>query len=60
MDKELKKGIKKLLFLDSLLSSTGSLSEILDEVEDELEEIFGGSQKKINSIEDFYKIKTIK
>jgi ERCC4-type nuclease len=60
MDKELKKDIKKLLFLDTLLSSTGSVSRILDEVEEELEEIFGRPEKNTFRIEDIFKIKNLK
>jgi hypothetical protein len=60
MDKELKKDIKKLLFLDTVLSSTGSVSRILDEVEEELEGIFGRPEKNTFKIEDIFKIKNIK
>ncbi|OGO79034.1 MAG: hypothetical protein A2Y23_14420 [Clostridiales bacterium GWB2_37_7] len=60
MDKELKKGIKKLLFLDTLLTSSDSLSRILDDVEDELEEFLGKPRKNDFNIIDLLKIKTLK
>jgi len=60
MDKELKKGIKKLLLVDSLLTSSSSVSRILDEVEDELEELFGKSHGKNFKIEELFKIRTLK
>jgi hypothetical protein len=60
MDNEIKKDIKKLLLLDSLRTSTGSLSRILDDVEDELEELFGKSIKGSFNIEDLFKNKNIK
>lgn len=60
MDKELKKGIKKLLLLDSVISSSGSLSKILDETERELEEMFGKPKKKPFQPEEIIKFKTFK
>lgn len=60
MDNELKKDIKRLLLLDTLLTSTVSVSGILDEVEDELEEIFGRPEKNIFRIEELFKIKNPK
>jgi hypothetical protein len=60
MDKELKKDIKTLLFIDTLLSSSTSISSILDDVEDELEEILGKTRIKDLKIEDLFKIKTLK
>jgi hypothetical protein len=60
MGNELKKDIKKLLLLDSLLSSTCSISRILDEVEKELEDIFGESKKDCKCIEEQLKCKICK
>jgi hypothetical protein len=60
MDKELKKDIKTLLFIDTLLSSSTSISSILDDIEDELEEILGKTNNKGLKIEDLFKIKTLK
>ncbi|MDF2591036.1 MAG: hypothetical protein K0S75_502 [Clostridia bacterium] len=60
MDKELKSDIKKLLLLDSLLTSSFSISRVLDEVEEELEEIFGGRKENGFKIEDLIKIRTLK
>lgn len=60
MDKELKKGIKKLLLVDSLLTSSSSISRILDEVEDELDELFDKTHEKSFKIEELFKIKTLK
>lgn len=60
MDKELKSDIKKLLLIDSLLTSSNSISRILDDVEEELEEIFGRSREDGFKIEDLFKIKTLK
>ena len=60
MDKELKKGIKKLLLADSLLISSSFISKLFDEIEDELEEIIGKSHKKDFKIEELLKIKTLK
>jgi hypothetical protein len=60
MDKELKKDIKTLLFIDTLLSSSTSISSILDDIEDELEEILGKTHNKGLKIEDLFKIKTLK
>jgi hypothetical protein len=60
MDKELKKDIKTLLFIDTLLSSSTSISSILDDVEDELEEILGKTRIKDLKIEDLFKIETLK
>jgi len=57
MDKELKKSIKKLLWLDTMLVSKDSLWSILDEIEDELEDIFDKDKKNDTSIENFFKIK---
>lgn len=59
MDNQIVKELKKLLLLDSLLTSTDSLSRILDDVEDELEDLLGKSKKSIH-IEDLFKTKTIK
>jgi hypothetical protein len=56
MDKELKKDIKKLLLVDSILTSSSSISKILDEVEDELEELFGKTQKNDFNIEELFNI----
>ncbi|MDF2593373.1 MAG: hypothetical protein K0S75_2839 [Clostridia bacterium] len=60
MDKEIKKDIKKLLILDSLLTSTYSISRILDEVEAELEELMGKSKKSRFQIDDLFKHKNLK
>jgi hypothetical protein len=60
MDNELKKDIKRILLADSLITSSSSISRILDEIEDELEDIFGSGQDKGFRIEDLFKIKTIK
>jgi hypothetical protein len=60
MDKELKKDIKTLLFIDTLLSSSTSISSILDDIEDELEEILGKTNNKGLKMEDLFKIKTLK
>ncbi len=57
MDKELKKSIKKLLWLDTVLVSKDSLWSILDEIEDELEDIFDKDKKNDTSLENFFKIK---
>lgn len=55
MDKELKKAIKRFLLLDSLFSSSSSVGSIFDEIEDELEEMFGGSQNKNAGLMDWFK-----
>ncbi|HYE12612.1 MAG TPA: hypothetical protein VEF53_20805 [Patescibacteria group bacterium] len=60
MDKEIKKDIKKLLLLDSLLTSTYSISRIFDEVEAELEELMGKSKKSRFQIDDLLKYKNLK
>jgi hypothetical protein len=60
MDKEIKKDIKKLLLLDSLLTSTYSVSRILDEVEAELEELIGKSKKGDFRVEDLFKHRNLK
>jgi hypothetical protein len=60
MDKELKSDIKKILLADTLLTSSFSIARILDEVEEELEEIFGRPQENSFKIEDLFKIKTTK
>ncbi len=57
MDKELKRSIKKLLWLDTVLVSKDSLWSILDEIEDELEDIFDKDKKNDTSLENFLKIK---
>lgn len=53
MDRELKNGIKRVLLLDTLFNSKNSLSGIFNEVEYELEEIFGGSKKSFLNLEEF-------
>lgn len=60
MDRELKNGIKKILLADSIITSSSSISRILDEVEDELEEIFGMSHDKSPKIEELFKIRKLK
>lgn len=60
MNKELKSDIKKLLLVDSILTSSNSISCILDDVEEELDEIFGRPGEKGFKFEDLFKIKTIK
>ncbi|MDF2593010.1 MAG: hypothetical protein K0S75_2476 [Clostridia bacterium] len=60
MDKEIKKDIKKLLILDSLLTSTYSISRIFDEVEAELEELMGKTKKSRFQIDDLLKYKNLK
>ncbi|MGB7605974.1 MAG: hypothetical protein WBL93_10915 [Lutisporaceae bacterium] len=57
MDKELKKSIKKLLWLDTMFISKDSLWNILDEIEDELEDIFKQGEKNDTSLENFFKLK---
>ena len=57
MDKELKSDIKKLLLVDTLLTSSSSISSILDDIEDELEEILGKSHVKDFKFEDLFKTK---
>jgi hypothetical protein len=53
MDRELKRGIKKVLLLDTLLHSKNSLFSIFNEVEYELEEMFGGSKKSFFNLKEF-------
>lgn len=60
MDNELKKEIKKLLLLTSFYDSTSSISKVLDDVEEELEEILGKDKKKIFDIEEWLQIKKLK
>jgi hypothetical protein len=60
MNNEIIKDIKKLLLLDSLLSSTDSLSRILDDVEDELEDFLGKPTKSSITFEDIFKNKVLK
>lgn len=45
MDKEIKKGIKKLFFVDSLITTINSLNNIMDEAEKEIDEILGKHNK---------------
>lgn len=58
MDKELKKSIKKLLWLDTMFMSRDSLWSILDEIEDELEDIFKQGENNDKSLENFFKLKS--
>lgn len=58
MDKELKKSIKKLLWLDTMFMSRDSLWSILDEIEDELEDIFRQGENNDKSLENFFKLKS--
>jgi|GEM_PF-6393950 len=60
MSDEIKKDIKKLLFLDSLISCTWGINKILDDVEDELEDIFGKPIKHDFDFEDLLKTKICK
>ncbi len=53
MDKELRSGIKRVLLLDSLFSSKNSLARVFNEVEYELEEMFGGSKQSFFNLEEF-------
>lgn len=57
MENELKKGIKKLLLVDSLLVSSSFISKTLDDIEDELEDLFGKSNDKNFKIDDLFKNK---
>lgn len=60
MDKNFKKGIKQLLLLDTLLSSTSTLSQVLEEAEEELEEMFGKPEKSTLRLENLLKFRTNK
>ncbi|MDF2521879.1 MAG: hypothetical protein K0R84_2507 [Clostridia bacterium] len=57
MDKEVKKTIRRFLWLDDFFTSTGSIWSAFDEIEDELEEMFGSSRKPAEIFQDFLKLK---
>lgn len=57
MDKEVKKTIRRFLWLDDFLASSGSVWSVFDEIEDELEEMFGSSRKPAEVLQDFLKLK---
>lgn len=54
MDKEIKKTIKKLLWFDWLFESSCSLNKILDDVEDELEDMFGKEHRHDDCLDRFF------
>lgn len=56
MDKEVRKAIKRLLWLDSLFESSNSLWGVLDEIEDELEDIFGSSKNKTFRLDEWLRL----
>ncbi|MFZ5352564.1 MAG: hypothetical protein ACOZCL_07565 [Bacillota bacterium] len=53
MDKDIKKGIKRLLLIDTLAASFGSISKIFDEADKELEEFFKGVEEDRKKTEKF-------
>lgn len=55
MDRELKKALKRLLWLDDILGSTDSAGSVFDDIEDELEEMFGRSGDKSVRLIDWLK-----
>lgn len=60
MSDDLKKDIKKLLFMDTLISYTLCISKILDDVEEELDCIFDKPIKCRFELEDLFKQKNCK
>ncbi len=51
MNKDIKKGIKKVLFWDTLFTTAIELSQIMDGVDEELDELFKGTKKEYKQIE---------
>ena len=50
MNKEIKKGIKKILLVDTLISSIQVISNILDEADKEIDDFFGTTDAYVKNI----------